>query len=270
MEHTVLWTKKSGKKHLTLRIEPVKANLLLDANSNSTCIIKVTSSARTARRDILNFLLEKKTWIETTASKLKDLHHRFAAKEIKDGETFPLLGYQLRLQIKFSVSKTKQKSTKIVFNKDFKNQLLICEVIAASDESTTLSSNYFSKIENQKKFFVDLQRFYLVNAKNYLHLRLDELSKLTQLPFLNLSIRNQRSRWGSCSSRKTISLNYKMIALSPSLIDYILIHELCHTLHMNHSNSFWNLVESFFPTYLEAEKLLKEQQHLTNFLNTKL
>jgi predicted metal-dependent hydrolase len=71
---------------------------------------------------------------------------------------------------------------------------------------------------------------------------LRELSFEVGLPFNKISIRGQKTRWASCSTHKDISLNYKLLFLPPELVHYVFIHELCHTIHMNHSKAFWRLV----------------------------
>lgn len=71
---------------------------------------------------------------------------------------------------------------------------------------------------------------------------LRQLSFEIDLPFKQVSIRGQKTRWASCSSRKDISLNYKLLFLPTELVEYVFVHELCHTIHMNHSKKFWGLV----------------------------
>jgi predicted metal-dependent hydrolase len=73
-----------------------------------------------------------------------------------------------------------------------------------------------------------------------------------------ISIRNQRTRWGSCSRSKSISLNQKLIFLSPELVRYVMLHELCHTRVMSHSSKFWSLVASHDPVYKKKIKQLRE------------
>jgi len=73
-----------------------------------------------------------------------------------------------------------------------------------------------------------------------------------------ISIRNQKSRWGSCSSAKNLNFNYRLCLLSPELADYIIAHELCHTKEMNHSPAFWQLVARLIPDYKFRQKLLKK------------
>jgi len=72
-----------------------------------------------------------------------------------------------------------------------------------------------------------------------------------------ITIRNQRTRWGSCSRMKNISLNQKLIFLSPELVRYVMLHELCHTRVMSHSHKFWNLVASYDPAYKDKIKALR-------------
>jgi predicted metal-dependent hydrolase len=73
-----------------------------------------------------------------------------------------------------------------------------------------------------------------------------------------LSIRAQKTRWGSCSSDKNIALNCKLLFMPPDIVRYVMIHELCHTLEMNHSSRFWDLVEECDPLYKHHRKQLKE------------
>ena len=74
--------------------------------------------------------------------------------------------------------------------------------------------------------------------------------------YARAQIRRQRTRWGSCSASGTISMNVCLLFLRPQVVRYLLIHELCHTRHMNHSNRFWSLVESCEPEYRELDREL--------------
>ena len=83
------------------------------------------------------------------------------------------------------------------------------------------------------------------------------LAAIHGLEVRRVSIRNQRSRWGSCSPRGHIALNYRLVLMPPEVREYILIHELMHLKQANHSIRFWRLVEAACPAFREAERWLR-------------
>jgi predicted metal-dependent hydrolase len=93
-------------------------------------------------------------------------------------------------------------------------------------------------------------------AYQELHGRLQQLAQSFGFDFDRLQIRRQRTRWGSCSSSGTISLNVCSLFLRAEVLHYLMIHELCHTRHMNHSQRFWSLVEQCEPGYRQLDKEL--------------
>ena len=101
---------------------------------------------------------------------------------------------------------------------------------------------------------IDVYRAYAIR---YLGERLAALSTQSGLPFSRLTIRAQRTRWGSCSSKGNISLNWRLVQMPVFVSDYVMIHELCHTVHMNHSAAFWQLVQQHFPDTDNARQWLK-------------
>ena len=82
-----------------------------------------------------------------------------------------------------------------------------------------------------------------------------------ELPFKTASVRGQKTLWASCSHRKTISLNYKLLFLAAPLVRYVLIHELSHTIHLNHSAQFWGLVGQKEPNYKQLDAELRQAMH---------
>lgn len=88
--------------------------------------------------------------------------------------------------------------------------------------------------------------------------RLEELNKFYNFNFKKISIRNQQTRWGSCSRRGNLNFNYKLIFLPERIADYVIIHELCHIKEFNHSESFWNLVAETVPEYKDIVKKLRK------------
>ena len=102
-----------------------------------------------------------------------------------------------------------------------------------------------------------LEDWYRRQAYTYLSTCLEAWAVEVGVPFERCTIRNQKSRWGNCSSRKTISLNWRLMFLPTSVVDYVLVHELCHLRHMNHAADFWAMVAHFVPEYAACQKRLR-------------
>jgi predicted metal-dependent hydrolase len=97
-------------------------------------------------------------------------------------------------------------------------------------------------------------------ATHELSLRVAELASRHGFTVNRITVRNQRTRWGSCSRRGTISLNWRLIQTPNYVRDYIAFHELAHLRHMNHSRRFWQEVERLCPYYQTAERWLKQNR----------
>jgi predicted metal-dependent hydrolase len=108
---------------------------------------------------------------------------------------------------------------------------------------------------SDEKLCVDaLKRWLSSVARTEFMPRLSALSALSGNSFLKMHVRGQRTCWGSHSSSGTISLNYCLMFLEPAHLRYVMIHELCHAKHMNHSRRFWSLVRQFEPGYRQLDK----------------
>ena len=94
-------------------------------------------------------------------------------------------------------------------------------------------------------------------AQVHLGQQLQQVAAETGLQYVNCRVKGQQTRWGSCSSRGNINLNEKLILLPPEWVRYTLIHELCHTVEMNHSKRFWALVAGFVPDYRRIHAEMK-------------
>lgn len=91
------------------------------------------------------------------------------------------------------------------------------------------------------------------------HRKMEEFNKVYNFKYNRISIKNQKTRWGSCSKSGNINFNYKIALLSDRLTDYIIVHELCHLGEFNHSKNFWNLVEKTIPDYEQRREELKKK-----------
>ncbi len=97
------------------------------------------------------------------------------------------------------------------------------------------------------------------NAKEIIPVRTEHYAKIMGLSYGRVTIRKQRTRWGSCSSKGNLNFNCLLILTPPEVMDYVIVHELCHLMEMNHSKAFWTKVEEIMPYYRENRKWLKEK-----------
>ena len=103
-----------------------------------------------------------------------------------------------------------------------------------------------------------LKRWLASVAKSEFAPQLKALATVTGNPYKKMHVRGQRTCWGSHSSSGTISINYCLLFLEPEAVRYLMIHELCHARHMNHSARFWKLVGKFEPDYKRLDKALTD------------
>ncbi|MEB3292697.1 MAG: SprT family zinc-dependent metalloprotease [Synechococcales bacterium] len=114
-----------------------------------------------------------------------------------------------------------------------------------------------------------LKSWLIGRAESFLTPWLQALSQDCHLPFNQITVRGQKTLWGSCSTDKNISLNYKLLFLPPQLVRYVLIHELCHTIHMNHSTAFWQLVQQHDAFYKRWDRELNQaSRYVPKWLDT--
>ncbi|WP_068546151.1 M48 family metallopeptidase [Thalassotalea crassostreae] len=105
-----------------------------------------------------------------------------------------------------------------------------------------------------------LKIWYQQQAEKILKTRLTLMEAKTGLTSTKLKVRHYKTRWGSCNSKKQINLNSLLVMAKEDVIDYVIVHELCHTIHMNHSSLFWQLVEQNCPDYKLYKAWLKSHQ----------
>lgn len=112
-------------------------------------------------------------------------------------------------------------------------------------------------VTNQRGCLTLLRRWLQMQGRFYLAPWIQKISLDTGLTYKGLQVRGQKTRWGSCSSKGTVSLNYKLLFLPQHLVSYIIIHELCHTVHLNHSPNYWAFLSSFEPDCKTLDKEMK-------------
>jgi len=190
----------------------------------------VRAPKRMNKAQVEELVAQKSAWIYKALEKRN--YQKPVKKEFVDGELFWYRGEQIPLRILESYR------TRLVFDKEF----------------------YLSKFKQPraKKLFED---FYKKQAKEVLGEKTAELSKQMGLKFNRVTIRTAQTRWGSCSSLGNINFSWRLVMAPMHIMDYVVIHELAHLIHKNHSVRFWKLVGQHFPAYKEAKHWLNTEGH---------
>ena len=199
--------------------------------------VVLTAPLRASQRLIDDFLSEHQTWLAEKLAVSANKQQALTAE--RDRLFFRGQDYEFRL----AVSSSKKPGVEL-----FGSQII---VTAPSEEHTVVRPI--------------LEKWYRAQATKRFTERVPLLADLVGRDVTRVTIRDQRTRWGSCSSRNTISLNWRLIMAPDSVSDYVIYHELAHLTHMNHSNRFWALVEQYVPDYKAAEVWLKKHQRLLRF-----
>ncbi|MCK5726986.1 MAG: M48 family metallopeptidase [Thiotrichaceae bacterium] len=125
-----------------------------------------------------------------------------------------------------------------------------------SDTDLTIKGNTKDYPEQVYTLLIDYLKHL---GKSYLPDVLEEVSQQCRLKYSKVTIRAQKTRWGSCTNKNNISLNCKLLFFPPEIARSVCIHELCHTLELNHSARFWAHVKQYDPKYKEHDELLKKR-----------
>lgn len=179
-----------------------------------------------------NWVLSKRDWIVKAQEKYRANVEAFCLK-IEPYAPFPYLGemYPIQWAVESRVA------------------------VSLQDRQLQISLNKRSVKPIEEQVRAALVSWYKQAAESYLTALIQAQAERMGLTYSLLKIKGFKRRWGSCDSRKVISLNWKLIFCDPALIEYVVIHELAHLIHLNHSKDFWNLVAEYCPEW----KVRKEQ-----------
>lgn len=232
-----MWFGNTPNIEYTHRVHPRARRIKLTISRTGQVI--VTSPRFTPKLLISQFVTQHQEWIAKTKAKLE------ATTQKLDHTAVVLFGKTYPVTVTFSAQKPlgiSLEEGQALFN-------------AAQDPSKPANQAAISKSIRKHA-----ERLYKRTMSEYLQLRLPILAAQMRTTYTAISLREQKTRWGSCSSRGALSFNWRLVHHPPAVIEYVLIHELAHRHEMNHSRAFWDIVRQHCPEYPKHRGWLKRTQ----------
>ncbi len=196
----------------------------------------VRAPLKLADAAIREFLTQKADWVRRTQSKLQARAAQRGSHTFETGDTFPLLGQSIPLT------------------------LVPAQRPVLRFDGTRFCLSQSAQANARRHF----ENWYKGQAHAHLQTRLDHFARQHKLPYRAVRISSARTRWGSCSSKNDLSFTWRLVMAPPEVIDYVVVHELAHTVHHNHGPKFWRLVAEIVPEYKQHVRWLKEHGHALN------
>ena len=206
--------------------------------------IKILTAMRVSDQDVLKFLNMKSKWIHKNIQEFEK-RPKIVKRQALRGEEWMYLGKPVVV----SDAITLLKKPFVVFSEGLVTVYWPENLWATRDQSRHLAFAWIQAAQKKEaeRIFKERIQFYG-----------------EQMHVMPKRVRLMRAetRWGSCSSKQNLNLNWKLLGAPMEVLDSIVVHELAHLKHMNHSKVFWNFVEQFAPQHSEADQWLKDNQHL--------
>lgn len=225
---------KYENKTIAYNVSRARVKNLYISIENGEVVIKAPWYA--TNNQIQEVVESKREWIMKKLEEYQSSPRK--VKDYADGERFQVLGESYFLNVYYT------DTEKAKLNIENGKIEIVLPVRYANQDNSEIIKNMINKM------------YYMI-AEREVEAAMEKMRKLTGLAPEEYRIKKVKTSWGSCSSNKKISINQDLMMYSRHAIEYVVLHELCHLKHMNHSKKFWALVEKYMPDYKDAEKELK-------------
>lgn len=225
--------------------------------------IIVSAPLRTSKEYILQVVFSKEDWIVKKQTEIKKRGSKKITRGFIEGSTFMYLGEEYPLELIFD---EKRKNITVELNKDAENK----SNKYIDFNMGIYSENNFKKQSIERKRFIlhtntmDVEKIKMAFEKWYRSETLKIVTKKIDYyadnfkdKVTNIRVKEQKRRWASCTGKNAILFNWRISMARADVLDYIVVHEMCHMDHKNHSKYFWNRVEEIMPNYKEKHAWLK-------------
>lgn len=226
-------------------IRSSRKTVCLSVNKDGSVTIKAPRLYPTDG-ELKNFVEQKMDWIILQRDRQQEREDMRLVRRFETDYSFPYLGEERLVEMQ------RGKKTSISFEND--------KIIIKTPHLDALENDYEAP-ENEKiieKLQTDLKKWYKKQAYAYISKRVEHYQSIVGVTVNSVSIKSRKSQWGSCDSNGDLTFSWRLVMACPDAIDYVVVHELCHRKHMDHSRAFWNEVHKVMPDFKRQKQWLEE------------
>lgn len=229
--------------NLSINLENTQIDFEVEYRKRKTISIRIAPTGRIqviapmglSNKAIEELVKSKSKWIAKKLNELEEIDYRPYDRKFVDGEFFMYLGKKLYL--------------KVGLNRDIRKPSILDNNSVIYIKTPKIESDLLKEL---------VVKWYKEKCLENIIERIDYYKEIIGVQPRKVKVKEQKKRWGSCTSRGDLLFNWRCIMAPQAIVDYIVVHEMCHLAHMNHSKEFWKLVEYIQPDFKERKAWLKK------------
>lgn len=232
----------------TIQIHIVRSKrktMCMSVNKDGSVTVKAPRLFPT-EAEIAKFVEQKADWIIKQRDRQQEREDMKLVRRFETDYSFPYLGEERLVEMQSA------KKTSITYEDG--------KIIIKTPAYEVLAADYEARENAEKidKLRTDLKKWYKKQAYAYVSKRVEYYKDIIGVTVTSVSIKSRKSQWGSCDSNGNLTFSWRLVMARPEAIDYVVVHELCHRMHMDHSRDFWNQVQKYMPDFKAQKQWLEE------------
>lgn len=248
----ILWKEEMIQVHIE---RSRRKTLCISINKDGSVTVKAPQRIP-SDCDIAALVEQKMEWIVKQRERMLEREDMKLVRRFETDYSFPFLGKECLVEM--------QNGKKTSISYDKANGKIIIKTPAfetlQNDYDASESEPMIAKLQS------DLKKWYKKQAETYITKRVEYYKNIIGVTVNSVSIRSRKTQWGSCDSNGDITFSWRLIMARPEAIDYVVVHELCHRRHMDHSREFWNEVQKYMPDFKAQKQWLDENSVNLNIM----
>ena len=243
--HYYMYTMCNNERLQVHIIRSKRKTLSMSVNKDGSVSVKAPRLFPTDK-EIADFVEKKMDWIIKQRNIQQNREDMRLVRRFETDYSFPYLGEECLIEMqKAKKNQFSYEDGKIIIRTPYYDDLL-------TDYDAAENKGLIEKLQS------DLKKWYKKQAYAYISKRVEYYQNIVGVTVTDVSIKSRKSQWGSCDSNGNLTFSWRLVMARPEAIDYVVIHELCHRKHMDHSRDFWNQVQKYMPDFKLQKQWLEE------------